>query len=324
VTEIVTVDIGGTNTRFAIAELTHGAITLQPETVLPTGQYRDLQSAWAAFVARLCRPAPRGASLCMAGPVVGEVLELTNQPWIIRPGVLAEQLNLDRLTLINDFVAVAHAVANVGPEFMAHVCGPDVPLPTQGPISIVGPGTGLGVGLILRLGPQRYHVLPSEGGHVSFAPVDAFEDRLLARMRTQYSRVSTERVASGPGLTQLYAALAAEEGRAVELVDDRTLWTRALSGDDPLGQAAMERFCMILGAHAGDMALTTGARGVVIAGGLGLRLRDVLPRSGFAQRFAAKGRFEAMMQALPVKLITHGQPGLLGAAAAFVQEHGAN
>jgi glucokinase len=99
------------------------------------------------------------------------------------------------------------------------------------------------------------------------------------------------------------------------------LWTAALQGSDSLAAAALDRFCLSLGAVAGDIALAQGATGVVIAGGLGLRLADHLPRSGFAQRFVAKGRFERMMSDIPVKLITHPQPGLYGAAAAFAQEH---
>jgi glucokinase len=99
------------------------------------------------------------------------------------------------------------------------------------------------------------------------------------------------------------------------------LWQRGTVGEDSLAAAAVDRFCLSLGSVAGDIALAQGASGVVIAGGLGLRIRDSLLASGFASRFMAKGRFEAMMAALPVKLITHPQPGLFGAAAAFAAEH---
>jgi len=108
---------------------------------------------------------------------------------------------------------------------------------------------------------------------------------------------------------------------SVSSIDDKTLWTAALEGSDSLAAAALDRFCLSLGAVAGDIALAQGATGVVIAGGLGLRLADHLPRSGFAQRFVAKGRFERMMSDIPVKMITHPQPGLYGAAAAFAHEH---
>lgn len=316
-TEIVAVDIGGTHTRFAIAELTGGEIALQPEITLKTGDYADLQGAWEAFAGTLGRPAPRAAAICAAGPMRGDEIKLTNNPWVIRPAAL----KLDQVTLINDFAAVAHAVVNVGPTHLRHICGPDTALPVEGTIAVVGPGTGLGVGQVLRLGAERYHVIPSEGGHVSFAPIDALEDDILAQLRKQYPRVSAEQVASGPGLAHIYNALANADGRTAPPIEDKALWTLALSGDDALAAAALERFCMILGAIAGDVALTMGARGVVIAGGLGLRLAEMLPRTGFAERFTAKGRFEALMRSLPVKLITHKQPGLFGAAAAYAQEH---
>ena len=187
-------------------------------------------------------------------------------------------------------------------------------------IGIVGPGTGLGVAHILRR-EGRNHVIESEGGHVDFAPLDTLEDAILARLRKRHRRVSLERIVSGPGLAVIHEALATIEGRAIQRIDDKSLWTLALDGSDSLAAAALDRFCMSLGSVAGDIALAQGATAVVIAGGVGLRLADHLPRSGFAQRFAAKGRFEAMMAAIPVKLITYSQPGLYGAAAAFAAEH---
>jgi glucokinase len=132
--------------------------------------------------------------------------------------------------------------------------------------------------------------------------------------------VSAERIVSGPGLPDIYATLAAIEGRAVHAMDDKTLWTLALEGSDSLATAAVDRFCMTLGSVAGDIALAQGGGAVVIAGGLGLRIKDILVQSGFADRFRAKGRFETLMAALPVKLITHPQPGLFGAAAAFARD----
>jgi glucokinase len=169
----------------------------------------------------------------------------------------------------------------------------------------------------------RAFVTETEGGHLDFAPLDSIEDALLARLRARYRRVSVERIVAGPGLAAIIEALAAIEGRPVPAGDDKTLWAAALDGTDSLAAAALDRFCLSLGAVAGDIALAQGASAVVIAGGLGLRLADHLPRSGFAQRFTAKGRFEVMMAEIPVKLITHPQPGLFGAAAAFAEEHGA-
>jgi glucokinase len=129
-------------------------------------------------------------------------------------------------------------------------------------------------------------------------------------------------VVSGPGLVDIYETLAAIEGRAFQPVDDKALWTLGTSGDDSLAAAAVDRFCLALGSVAGDIALAQGGfAGVVIAGGLGLRIKETLLRSGFAERFCAKGRFEGLMAGLPVKLMTHPQPGLFGAAAAYARQH---
>jgi glucokinase len=188
-------------------------------------------------------------------------------------------------------------------------------------ISIVGPGTGLGIAQLLRRA-GGYHVVETEGGHFDFAPLDGLEDRILARLRTRYGRVSVERIASGPGLANLYEALAAIEGRETNPRDERGLWQAALAGDDSLAAAALDRFCLSLGAVAGDIALVQGARALAIGGGLGLRLADRLPGSGFCDRFVAKGRFEQRMRDMPVRIITYAQPGLYGAAVAFAAEHG--
>lgn len=154
---------------------------------------------------------------------------------------------------------------------------------------------------------------------MDFAPLDSLEEAILARLRAQHRRVSVERIVSGPGLAAIHATIAKLEGRPVEPREDKELWTAALDGGDPLAVAALDRFCLSLGSVVGDLALAHGAAGVVLAGGLGARLADHLPRSGFAGRFAAKGRFEAMMAAMPVRLITHPQPGLFGAAAAYAE-----
>jgi glucokinase len=170
---------------------------------------------------------------------------------------------------------------------------------------------------LLRRSDGSYDVIETEGGHVDFAPIDALEDRILANLRKNFRRVSVERLISGRGLMNIYEALGAIEGHPLAIRDDQSLWAAALAGTDSLATAALDRFCLCLGAVAGDLALAQGAGAVVVGGGIGLRLADHLPASGFATRFIAKGRFERRMADLPVKLITHPQPGLFGAAAAF-------
>lgn len=319
--EVVAVDIGGTHARFAIAEVERGRVVrLGAPVTLKTAEYASLQTAWQAFAAGLGRAVPRAAAISVASPITGDLIRLTNNPWVIRPSLIPERLGAETYTIINDFGAVGHAVAQMSADQFEHLCGPDVPLPAEGVTTVCGPGTGLGVAQVLRTA-ARYHVLATEGGHVDYAPLDAIEDALVQRLRKAFTRVSTERVCAGPGIVAIYETLAELEGRAVSMRDDRTIWQEALEGTDPLALAALDRFCLALGAVAGDLALAQGGKGVVIAGGLGLRIKDKLLRSGFAHRFVAKGRFQSMMAEIPVKLITHPQPGLFGAAAAFAQEH---
>ena len=248
-------------------------------------------------------------------------MPLTNNPWVILPEQMPAQLGLDRLTLVNDLGAVGHALGELDGRTLRHVCGPDAPLPASGVITLVGPGTGLGVALVHRTAAGA-HVVETEGGHVDFAPLDAVDDAILQSLRKVHRRVSAERVASGPGLAVIHAVLSGLEGRPVPPRTDGELWVAALGGSDSLASAALDRFCLSLGALAGDLALAQGAAAVVLAGGLGLRLADRLVGSGFAERFRAKGRFERQMDALPVKVITHAHPALLGAAAAFAADHG--
>ncbi len=320
-TDVVAVDIGGTHARFALAEVFDGKVqSLASPVTLKTAEHASFQTAWEAFGAHVGRPLPPAAAIAFAGPVGGDVLQLTNSHWTIRPSLIADRLHVDRFTLVNDFGAVGHAVAQASSENFRHICGPDTPFPDDGVTTVVGPGTGLGVAYVVR-GAIPYRVCATEGGHLDYAPLDAFEDGLLETLRKRYRRVSVERVVSGPGLRGIYEAFARIEGRTVDGDDDKALWTAALDGSDSLAVAALDRFCMSLGSVAGDLALAQGANAVVVAGGLGARIAAHLPQSGFAQRFAAKGRFESMMAAIPVKLITLDQPGLFGAAAAFATEH---
>jgi glucokinase len=325
-TDLVAVDIGGTHARFALASIAGGKVSLSDPVTFKTADHASFQTAWEAFALRQGGALPRAAAIAIAGPVNAELIKFTNNPWIIRPALIPKKLGVDTFTLINDFGAVGHAVARAEAEYFLDLAGPAEPLPAEGTVSVVGPGTGLGVAHVWRDGVPverggGYRVQATEGGHVDFAPLDAIEDAILARLRRRHRRVSIERVVSGPAIVDIYEALAALEGRAITPVDDKTLWQLGTGGSDSLAAAAVDRFCLSLGAVAGDIALAQGASGVVIAGGLGLRIRDTLLRSGFSERFRAKGRFEGLMASLPVKLITHPQPGLFGAAAAFAMEH---
>lgn len=321
-TELVVADIGGTHARFAIAIIADGeVVSLTHKIKMKASDQSSLQIAWEAYARTLDREMPSDAAFAVAGTVGGDIIRFTNSSWKIRPSQIMEKLHLQRYTLVNDFGAVGHAVARMDDSLFGLICGPDRSLNDRGLITVVGPGTGLGVAYILQH-ESGYHVTETEGGHVDFAPLDSVEDQLLDHHRKSYRRVSAERIVSGPGLAGIYRVLADLEKKKVTDLSDQELWELALSGTDSLASAAFDRFCLCLGSVTGDLALAQGARAVIMAGGLGQRIAERLPSSGFSNRFIAKGRFQSKMEQIPVYQLLHDEPGLYGAAAAFIHEHG--
>ena len=280
--DIAVGDIGGTHARFAFARIADGRVrALGPAHVLRVANYPGLAEAWRAFLAETNSAAPRAAALAVATRVRGDVLKFTNSPWRLRRATLADELGVEHLTLVNDFGAVGHAVAQLGPESLLHLCGPRRPLPHPGAVSILGPGTGLGVALTL-LDADGHRVVETEGGHFGFVLRDPFEDALLTRLREKYGRVSVEarfRDRASPTSAPRCPAPGPRPGQPTT----RVLWEGALSGDDLLSRAALERFCSCLGAFAGDVALIHGADAIVLAGGLSPRIAPLLPQTGFAK-----------------------------------------
>ena len=170
--QVAVADVGGTHARFALAQIEDGRVVSLGEPItLKTADHASFQLAWQEFGRRAGIELPNELAIAFAGPVGGEVLKLTNNPWVIRPYLMKERLGVDRFTIVNDFGAVAHAVATLGEEHFQHLCGPDQALPAEGVISVVGPGTGLGVAALLRK-RDHYDVIETEGGHVDFAPLE--------------------------------------------------------------------------------------------------------------------------------------------------------
>jgi len=320
-TQIVAADIGGTNARFARATLdARGAPALGTVRKYHVGDFPSLAACWRVFAEEEGDDLPPRLSIAFAAPLSSETIKLTNSSWVIRPARLAEELGLASVRLVNDFEAVAHAVARLPMDHLDLLFGPDKPFPRTGGVTVLGPGTGLGVALI-AFDEGVPHIVATEGGHLDFAPLDPLEARILDQLRRELLRVSTERIVSGPGLNNLYKALATISGEKVALMSDADLWARALEGRDAQARIALERFCLAYGAVAGDLALAHGPHHVVLAGGLTQRMRDFLVnQSGFHERFTAKGRYQSLMRSIPVRLADHPEIGLYGAAAAYREQ----
>ncbi|MEM8918166.1 MAG: glucokinase [Pseudomonadota bacterium] len=320
--EIIVADIGGTHARFAIAKTEQGKVVrLVQKLTLNCADYSDLKDAWADYGTMIQQDMPTDGSIALAAHIGADILEMTNNHWMIKAHHIREELGLDRLRLINDFGAVGHAVARAEEQHFSHLCGPETSIVDKQTLTVVGPGTGLGVAHVVKTNGSC-HVSSTEGSHIAFAPHDEFEDRLLASLRKNHGRVSVERIVSGPGLREIYRLVAETEGGSARRLDDTSLWQLALAGNDRLAMVAFDRFCSCLGSFAGDMALAHGADAVAISGGLGSRIAKHVPSSGFAERFVAKGRFSELMEQIPVWHLNMEEPGLIGSAAAFLQEYG--
>ena len=176
---------------------------------------------------------------------------------------------------------------------------------------------------VVRDAQGREMAMPSEGGHACFAPGDPVEDEILRILRRRYDRVSIERLICGPGLLNLHRALAEIDGRETRIDDPAQITEAALKDPNSPCGATLARFCAMLGAVAGDIALTTGARGgIYIAGGIAPRILPFIRSSPFRRRFERKGRFQPYMEAIPTKVILHKHAALLGAARVAFSDAG--
>ena len=313
-------DVGGTNARFALARMVEGRPVLEHHDSFPAERHPTFLKGVAAFIAA-CEVKPTRGVIAVAGPVTDGAIDLTNSPWRVSEAEL-QTLGLNPVRLINDFEALAWGAPAVPDDMLALLGGPAEGEPNTA-IAVLGPGTGFGVSALARDARGHEIAMPSEGGHACFAPGDAVEDDILRILRRRYDRVSIERLICGPGLLNLHRALAEIDGRESTIDDPAQITAEALENPNSPCGATLARFCAILGAVAGDIALTTGARGgIYIAGGIAPRILPFLKASPFRERFERKGRFQDYMAAIPTKVILHKHAALLGAArVAFAEQN---
>jgi len=305
-------DIGGTNARFALV----GA-DRQPyaEHILACADFSGLAAAALFYLQKVGGPRPSRAAAAVATPVTGDWIEFTNSPWAFSTEAIRQELGLERLLILNDFTALALSLPLLEPDERHAVGGGEAV--AEAPIALIGPGTGLGVSGLVWSG-SHWIPLQTEGGHVTFSPVDEREWRIGRILHRLFGHVSPERLLSGPGLVNLYQALAELEGWPVETLTPADITDRALAGACRHCQEALELFCGALGTAAGNLAITLGARGgVYIGGGIVPRLEESFDQSAFRNRFEDKGRFSSYLAAIPTWVITAANPALRGVAAAL-------
>lgn len=315
-------DLGGTHARFGLVD--GPGRPVRHVQRLRADEHAQLADAARAYLASVPQPgaAPTRACLAVATPLAGDEVVFTNSRWRFSRRALQRELGLLQLQLLNDFEALALALPRLTADGLrAHAAMPEA----HGTLAVVGPGTGLGVAGLIETA-AGWQAIPGEGGHATLSAADDFESEVLAAARCEVGHVSAERLLSGIGLPLLHRAVSVASARPAEaeVLGTEVIVQRGADGSDAGCAQTLAVFCAMLGSFAGNVALTLGARGgVYIGGGIVPRIADLFFASAFRERFEAKGRYRAYLQAIPTALILDPHAALTGAALALEQTAGA-
>jgi glucokinase len=310
-------DVGGTNARFAL-ESAPGQVS--HVHVLACAAYPTLAAALQAYLAlpdvAAAAPAVRHGAIAIANPVTGDYVRMTNHHWEFSIEGMRSDCGFDVLAVVNDFTALARSLPFLGAH-KRQVGGGAAQ--ADAPLGLIGAGTGLGVsGLIPSA--SGWTALLSEGGHVSFSPVNETEVAILQFAWREFEHVSAERLMSGAGIELIYRALADHRQLPAEALTPAEIARRALAGDCALCDEAIETFCGMLGTIGANLAVTLGAQGgVYIGGGIVPKLGERFDRSCFRARFEAKGRFRQYLSGIPTFVITAEYPAFIGVSAILAE-----
>jgi glucokinase len=300
-------DIGATNSRCALLDDRGQVLSAE---VFQNEAFDGIEGVLRVYLDhRRASDRPRRAALAVAAPVLGDDVQMLNIGWGFSQTKLREDLGLTRLTVVNDFAAVAWALPSLGPQDRRQIGGGTAV--TRMPLAVLGPGTGLGVATLVPMS-DTWAAVSGEGGHVTLAPTTSEEATIIERIRDETGHCSAERVLSGPGLVRLYSLLGELAGREIVDVTPEDVTALARKGE-PLATKTLTTFFAMLGTVAGNLALTVGARGgVFIGAGIVPKLIHELEASPFRERFIAKGRYRAYMDAIPTFVITDPQAAFRG------------
>ncbi len=312
----VIADIGGTNSRFALVtkvDREKKRYTIENQLTFPSSDCLTLEEAFINYRNTLNGVKIKNACLAVAGPVHGNRVKLTNLEWEFSIGHTKEELELSNLKIINDFAAYAYAIQYIDKSCLKLIKdGNEI---KGSPIAVMGPGTGFGMASLINC-ENRVSAIALEGGHMSLAANTPLQSTVKEKLSETFGIVTIENVLSGPGLSYLYHALAAVEGKTAEDISTAKICQYALDGSDDLSLNTLTLFCSWLGAVTGDLALALGARGgIYLGGGILPRIADFLANSDFQETFVKKGQMSNYLEEIPIQLVTEGNSALLGAAA---------
>jgi glucokinase len=320
--KVLVADVGGTNARLAVATVDTATnnVAIDAFRALRGADFADLPSLIESYLRDLNVPRPTQACFAIAGPIQGppqaQVGTLTNVGWKADALALALRFQWQSVRLLNDFGALANSVPYLSADELITVREASA---AQGPISVIGPGTGFGVALLVA-NNGGWQVITTEGGHRSFAPTTPRELQLYKQLGGDEKHLSAENLLSGAGIATIYQALAVISGSSARALEPDQISRHALDGTDPLCVETMMLFCDILGSVSGDTALIHGATGgVYLGGGIAPKIRPLLLNSRFKERFRDKGAMTAYLDRIPVFMIESQYAALKGAALWFVQ-----
>ena len=323
-------DVGGTHARIGLVQSRGWG---QPVEVLQYQRYACAEwPSLTALLADFLQQLGPGAAVthcavASAGYVLDDAVINDTLPWKVSIGDIRRQLGIAQLAMINDFEAVAYATQFLREEDTVSVieggatrCADRA----SSPVLVMGPGTGLGSAVLLP-GQPHASVLPTEAGQIALAPGNPREMDILTLLARDRPHVAYEHALSGPGLSNLYRAICTLRDRSPTLAQPEEISRAAVARSDDVAVEALEVFCALLGSFAGDLAMLYGASGgVYLAGGILPQIRPVLLASTFAERFFNKGVMRPFLQQVPVRLMEHGQHGVIGAAGLFLDGHAAH
>ena len=309
-TRFLAVDLGGTHIRFRLLEDGARAAPVEVVETIGVESFEDALEQWRE------RAGIRGeidaVGIAAAGPVAGGRVRITNLDWILDARAIERGCNARRCRLVNDVTAVAWALPGLGRK---DLCTLATGSPDHGSArAVIAPGTGLGISGLVPTAAGDCAAIEGEGGHQTLAAQTPRERTIVAALAERFGHASAERALSGPGIEAMWSALASFRG--MRSVRDRTaaeIARDAFAGGDPIAQETIEAFTGFLGSVAGDLALALGARGgLYIAGGIVPGWGERFDSARFLERFRAKGRFRSYLGAIPVHVVTHPYPGLVG------------
>jgi len=315
-------DVGGTKTILGLFKTAGRRLSVAREEVFASQEFPSFESIVEEFLGR-GRCKLQALSVGVAGPVVDGRSQIVNLRWPVDRRRLGRELGVDRVTVLNDLEATAWGVPELSARKMLNLTPRLRGRP--GNAALIAAGTGLGMAILLWDG-ERFHPSASEGGHQEFGPRDDLEIALLRYMRRRHGRVSTERLAAGPGFSAIYQFLT-ENGwgsssremsrRLARAEDPNAEISRAgLDGEDPLAEKTMQMFVSMYGAAAGNLALVAKATaGVYVGGGIAPKILARLKTGEFLTAFRDKGRLTPLLEKIPVRVILEPRTALLGAAA---------